>query len=747
MLKKSPHAPLPKPKRPLTKKGAGIAADLKETQERIAEVRTAMETTEKSYKELISIKRIQMQPATVFSNDVPLASFSDTEGIIQELLGRAKDELVRTTSERAKQEEQKASKKLDVAETLANRIARTKERYRAKAQFIKEGPVFRSHFFCSFGDIIHVSMLHERYFIVFSSNNTMEIWEYEKAGGEPHLKELTKLPIDPITMVCPLDQEDITPLSEASTPAEEPATRTESRVGSRIQSARPGGRGSFSGASPSALGGGGASNMRPEPPAAPRGSRGNSGGSIWGGQGGRRMSMRHSTAIGAVLEEDPSIIQARSSEGIHVADEAEPLIAVPADPKLSVTRHSFFLGCSTGVAVVFNVDVTFDPDIDVITHTYQIAQTRKLSLSPIKTACYVELDMVIAVVVSFTGIDHILAAYSLTLEDEWQCRGEVLRITAKDKQMKIVTQMRMDTVRETDGNQIRPFTADESPICALAPDDFHKTILVAMRSGAILRVHCETALISREKDKEKDKDGDDKKEGAAGGAGAGETRRPDNTRRASVMEPAPVFKKDLFISWVLDVQGMSSTNIIGRRDKKDKTAADEKPSYVAKTPAGSKHARFGAATAAPTLYIHEDDKRSDESLSRDVLFEVNPDIPVWADCLKVDGEVSYILAYSGDGLLSLFEIDVPLPLLEMRILADRYTGDANGRPKTGTMAAAVSSRESRFRRVSVLSIEKGIAAITAGREWSVLSVKSLVDREKGDKAEKAEKEAEKPNES
>ncbi|KAJ3038250.1 hypothetical protein HDV00_000847 [Rhizophlyctis rosea] len=753
-----PQQALPTKNPPAKAKPLSREQQDKEISDRIAEARAAIEAEERVFKENVSIKRAQMHPAAVFSNDLTLVSYQDAEGVMQELMSRAKEMLATTAKQKSKAEELKENEKTSVAQELAKKIASARARYRQKEEFIKSGPQFISHLICSFGDIISVQIISDQSFLVFSSPNTLEIWEVDPTPpstttSTPQLKHLIHLPTDPITTLSFIDKEDITPFTGTQTPQTNQSHTTSRRgsVGSALRDSVPGRE------SVNVRGG------RLSVPYAPDVPKPEESGRRRGAAGGRRFSV--------VPEE-----RALSSSFLMLGNET---------PKPSVMRYTFFVGCVTGWAHILQVDVTSDPNEKSFSYTHSLPTTRRISLSPIRLSHYIEFDLVITAVVSHSGFDHVLCAYNTLLEDEWQCKADLLRITAKDKQMKVVAQLRLETVREQGGaggggggggvGGGRPFTADESPISALTADDYHKNILVAMRSGSILRLNCETVMASGTKDVpkvlEELKDEKEKKDEKKGGGGKDAARARRESIAAQVDAP-PALRKDLFVAWVLDVHSINSDQpgLVRPTKPTNTTTGEEKQTYISRAPTGVRITTLhtlihtpthkphliltchdgttrgypldtGAATATPLLYQSEDDRKMElNQFQRNVLGVDLGGVggSVWGELVKVDGDVEWVVCYSCEGILSIFEILSPSPMLELRILSNRYTHPATLNPtqhpstpsdaRQGlTMASAAQPEEEVPRQVRMLDQDKGIAVIISGREWSLVDLRSLVD--------------------
>lgn len=108
------------------------------------------------------------------------------------MASKAKQELARV------RQAQVTNETLNVKDTelieleLKNRIALAKKQYTKRSQFIQcityhlnyrlqllltiAGPQFFRHGYCMFGEVLHVSMLSDESYAVFSNDNTLELW-------------------------------------------------------------------------------------------------------------------------------------------------------------------------------------------------------------------------------------------------------------------------------------------------------------------------------------------------------------------------------------------------------------------------------------------------------------------------------------------------------------------------------------------------------------------------------------------
>ncbi|KAJ3164369.1 hypothetical protein HDU88_005467 [Geranomyces variabilis] len=761
-----------------------LATELAQAKNQITNFRENIDLLEKTFRENVLFKRVQFQPYAIFSADVPLTSLADDEEYANEMIGRAKAEVLRQSGQKKKLEEENANQKLDGEEHLRAKITETREKFRAKKALLEAGPKF-VHYFCStYGEVMHVHALGARLYVVFASNNWLEFWEFDAESSTPHLRDVVHLAgIDAVATVCHLFSDDRPRESE----------HDDDEDGDERSSVAP------SDSAPSRRASATSSNntsrhasMEQVPIMNKPASK-----SLWGAPdpGNKRRISARTRVIGNVPEEDDAgTIPEEGEDGAEGAGVPRPVSAKAARKEstaivpeaqlalITITQHTFFLGCTTGAGSTFVIDVTWERETDVLTYVHSICSTRTLSLQPIRLACFVEYDDTIVCQVSHTGMDQVLAAYSLELEDVWQCKGDVLKYTAKDKQLKVIAQTRLDVVRERSrgGETDRPTAAvDDSFISCIKADVIHKHLLVAMRSGAILRLNCETVTVY--------------------------PRRPSLTsEQAPAVVPPPVIRKDLFVAWCLETQPLPSKSLAPSRHAGK--GGDELPGGVGK-PAGKAVYSFrggpeitarhmttffhtasskpylllcctdgtlrmypmdmGLATAAPVVYTCTDQDREPPATQGGGSGGNSPSehlALVWADGVTLadaDGEVKqFLVAYTADGIFVIYSPLNPKPLLEKRILSNRAANlfanpstpsptasnaslaadsigslDPQQLPPRGARAGPTAAKQTvaalpAVRRCRMLEVAGGggaggLCVITAGREWGLVDMRNL----------------------
>ncbi|KAI8914928.1 hypothetical protein DFJ77DRAFT_548918 [Powellomyces hirtus] len=746
-----------------TARPISVATELLQTKNQISTFRENIEHLETTFREHVIFKRGHFQPYAIFSADIPVNSMTDDEGYATEMIARAKDDLLRQSGQKKKLEEEHANQKLDSEEYLRNRIKETREKFRAKETLLEAGPKFVHYFCCTYGEVMFVHFLGARLYVVFASNNWLEFWEFPPASESPQLRDVVQLStIDMIATVCHLFSDERLP-DDSQAGEEDDDNESSSRRSSMIMSSSdiPSRRLSATSSIASQ------DNLQPAQAK-----------SLWGSAAAepskRRISARtrvignvaEEEEIEAVQEEDDPMFAAplRPASGRTRKDSTTIQELVPPAP-IVVTQHTFFLGCVSGAGSTFVIDVTYVRDTDVSTYVYSICNTRQLSLIPIKLSCFVEYDDSIVCLVSHTGTDLVLAAYGLDLEDIWQCKGDVLRYTAKDKQLKVIAQTRLDVVRERSkhGDERPHSSLDESFISAITADLIQKHLLVAMRSGAILRLNCETVVVGGNKEK-------DPKETSERDPLA---RRP--TLTADTMPP--VMRKDLFVAWCLETQPLPSKSLapsrhvakgaeeaLGKAPGKAVYSFRTGPEIMARHMTTFFHAAsnkpylllcctdgslrmylmdMGLATAVPIVYTYTDQDREQVPSSDQAL--------VWADSVRLVSShgalKQFLVAYTADGIFVIYNILSPTPLLEKRILSNRaatlfrdpIVSSSSDQLSNAGSAGSINNLLSpsrlpttagpppppSIRKCRMLNSENGTCVITAGREWGLIDMKNL----------------------
>ncbi|KAJ3205898.1 hypothetical protein HDU67_008570 [Dinochytrium kinnereticum] len=252
----------------------------------------------------------------------------------------------------------------------------------------------------------------------------------------------------------------------------------------------------------------------------------------------------------------------------------------PADSRASELSlvHGFFVGFESGDGCILELHYMRSTDgVNKVSHT--IANKRKLSVTPVNHLCVVEFDNVVASLVSFTGTDLYIAAYTADLEDVWQCKLEYLKLTAKDRQNRTIPQGKLE-MPEALTNRISSNQLDDS-ITAMCADRFRRQILVALRSGNVVSIEYGQQMLSGKFDSKSRED----------------DSLPKRSKTPSLTSPnvnspkagdSPTIQKDVFISFCLEaftLDALDAQQLESEKFERDKLAKkdalsrppDEKP--------------------------------------------------------------------------------------------------------------------------------------------------------------------------
>eukprot|EP00842_Homolaphlyctis_polyrhiza_P004883 jgi/Hompol1/5396/HPOL_004384-RA len=169
---------------------------------KIEELKGSIEQSEKQFKEHITIRSLMPSIGLVFPHNEFSGLVLDDASV--DYVARARHELSEAKSHKAKLEVEQSKRSHTMDDTYKIKIAKTKAHFRNRETLIKAGPTFKYHFFCAFGNVIDVIALSSFLFAVFSSANTLEIWElitnYEDATINANLKDLFHLQLEPVDL-------------------------------------------------------------------------------------------------------------------------------------------------------------------------------------------------------------------------------------------------------------------------------------------------------------------------------------------------------------------------------------------------------------------------------------------------------------------------------------------------------------------------------------------------------------------
>jgi hypothetical protein len=167
---------------------------IKELQKAL-QVECVTQDAEKLYKTQIQIRRQSAKP--IFQSD---------DGISGEFDLLAKQELSKVKEQDYLVTETKNKDKEAAILTLNARIERIKANSMLQADFIQAGPQFMRHGLCLFGKVLHFSAISDEQFLVFSTNNTAELWNSPQKGECILERILPVFPNEKITSITEISR-------------------------------------------------------------------------------------------------------------------------------------------------------------------------------------------------------------------------------------------------------------------------------------------------------------------------------------------------------------------------------------------------------------------------------------------------------------------------------------------------------------------------------------------------------------
>ncbi|KAJ3195315.1 hypothetical protein HK101_000505 [Irineochytrium annulatum] len=361
-----------------------------------------------------------------------------------------------------------------------------------------------------------------------------------------------------------------------------------------------------------------------------------------------------------------------------------------------------------------------DQENETVSHS--VTTKRKLSVVPINLGCLAEFDNVVISVVSHNGIDFSVCAYNAELEDIWQCKVETLKAVSKDRQNRTVSQMKHDFSKSSTASA---YNASEDIVTSICADRFRRQILVSLKTGAALSI---TLLQAKE---------------------VSNAAAPVKPPSAPGVDPVPLpeipqsgqqtadSRRFITIAFCLEAQaahvGLVSNEqaAIPEKATPSKDAGginyieafvnqkSHQPAVVIGCSDGTLRTYSvdnGFVSGSPCLIQTVDsmddhlDPAEISSISR------RKEYYLWGTLLDID-DAQMMLTHSSDGILSVFDVNSQPPLLEMRVLSNRYTLlkedlDQNAKPKKRSINI-IDPEKGNF-STSVIMAPRKKAAIAAG---------------------------------
>ncbi|KAJ3411149.1 hypothetical protein HDV05_002663 [Chytridiales sp. JEL 0842] len=621
---------------------------------------------ERMFKENAQTRRYNSQPQFIFSPDNLITSpetFSMGSDSLEDIIGRAKAELYKVKTQAAKAAEMKLIRSQEEDRKLKQRIRETREQFESKHQIVQAGPKFIRNFFCAFGEVEHVEMLAvDGVFAVFGSERILEIWECDQAlDSLNEAKLLSTIQISElgsISCVCKLFSDDRI-LKERLRRAQEKARRE--------------------------------------------------GNGMDAGENGVPSEAQSETEIAETDTITPGAIDC---------------------------TMRFFIGCQNGHGAIIDLTVK-RPDYDNtgLVITYEVMQQKKISLNPIKLACKAMLDELTICTTIFTGNEVLLSGFSFVLDELWQCKIDTLKGVARDKQPRTILVYKMEKIQLTLSSTRS--TGDEL-ITGICSDPVLKQLIISLKSGSAITLYSKIKVPS-----------------------APSSDNGPKEETGSQLDLAPVYMRELTMSWSFDTLDMKVLEKEkGQRsesDEKEKekgnTAAPAAPEASQSTskqpktvpilfmsiyPKDLSHAVVGCQDGSIRSYVLGDDnltpatlefiQMSEESslvheyshYGQTALLAQKAQESIVSAHYFTSRSTEFLLGYTSDGILLVFDMISRTTLLETRILANRI----KPKKEDGKENTVPSYRT---RRIQIFDVEAGIFGISHGKDWTVLNIKNLVD--------------------
>ncbi|KAJ3332222.1 hypothetical protein HDU76_000929 [Blyttiomyces sp. JEL0837] len=457
-------------------------------------------------------------------------------------------------------------------------------------------------------------------------------------------------------------------------------------------------------------------------------------------------------------------------------------------PTTQIT-YGFFVGQANGEGLV--VEMVLDKDNKNI--EISIVSQRKISVSPLRRVCLAEYDDALVTFVSFNGLDQTIAAFNADLEDVWQCHVDTLTAVAKDKNMRTLQQIKLTSLSNGDGPGMgvggassyssgpgnmkapTPFSTGilgsnlstikepEDIATDLCPDIYNKRTLVSLRTGSVLALSFETAPQSRS--------GYVFNQPTPPAMTLDKPRSTAASRSNSVFAAAePVPRKDVHVSWLVDslpLEQLKEMIKVTKNDEDDPPKQGQKqqqppkkkstPEVVGKfasfIPINHIQVFLNESSRIPHLIVGcTDGSLRVHIIDTGVITSLVPNLVQLSDdeskvdlagfcssrahdctmttsLMQVHG-LQFLLNYSNEGVLQIFDIIDNSVLIEMRVLADRFPIPAtntsgSGVTNKGGVLSNLQAEKSRRREIAVVSPSKELFIIVSGGEWSLMRATTL----------------------
>jgi hypothetical protein len=403
----------------------------------ILQIKQQIEDVEKKFKNFLVLKRRQ-------DANQGLKGMLEEPLNIDELIQKAKLELQTFKTQQQNITDDKSRVDQVTEENLARRIQETKEWFRKRKSLIQSGPQFLRHTFSPFGNILLVSALTENIFAVFSSRNTVELWE--KSGDDFEVKEAYEIPGSTVLTILELyHQETVNEadyLSEVIDPED-------FLVGMREEGRR---------------------NGEKLPP-------------LQGVDVPSTLQQNPSKERKVLRVEDLNRIASMRAGGQKNIDWSNYPFS---DAPIVSIRHCFFCGYESGEGSILELISSYNPISQTTTYRCQVRVKKRLSYTPLRLAFFYYLPEGIPIIVAEITVkngDGMVQGYRINLDKEWACKSDMIRLTVTDRCTRYVNREQLFDL-EYDEN---PRLPEEPIITSYAYDEVHFCILMGTSQGVIVR--------------------------------------------------------------------------------------------------------------------------------------------------------------------------------------------------------------------------------------------------------------------
>jgi hypothetical protein len=415
--------------------------DHDKVKQNIVQIKHQIDELEKKFKSFLVLKKRQ-------DANIGLKGMLEDPLSIEEMIQKAKANLSTFKTQKQNQNEDKTKSDQIIEDNLAKGTMETREWYRKRKLLIQAGPKFLRHTYSPFGNVILVSALTEFSFAVFSSRNTLELWE--KVGQEFELKEAFEIPGTAILTALELYHQEM--LKEVDYLADIPDAE-DYLVGVRQ-----------------------ADSSQDTTKNGSMANKLNESTSLLQQAPFRDRKLIQRTDLNRLAA------QQVSNGGKSIDWDHYPFKTVP----IVHHRHCYFLGYESGEAAIFEMITMYNPATKQMSYKAQVRLKKRISYTPVKLAFLYYLPdgiPIIATEISVKSGEGLVQGLQLNFEREWTCKCDMIRLTMMDKCTRYVNR---DQPVDLDDNDL-PRAPEEPIITAYAYDEVHMSILMGTSFGVLIR--------------------------------------------------------------------------------------------------------------------------------------------------------------------------------------------------------------------------------------------------------------------